>query len=91
MKLVVRVSTSYWSDDRGLHCKKDITYLKRKSSGFNLLEDNASDCGAEEVFPRITNLSECKDGIYRVDVCNVIKDWDSGYVEDYDFKLIEIN
>lgn len=36
---VVRLTTSYWSDKRGLHIKKDIILLKKLSYGFNLLDE----------------------------------------------------
>jgi hypothetical protein len=39
------------------------------------------------VFPRIINLDACADGIYTVLVCNERRDWESGYVEDYDYQL----
>lgn len=36
----------------------------------------------------IINLDECGDGLYEVVVCNETHDWESGYVDGYDLKLI---
>lgn len=85
---VVRIRTSSWSDRQGIHLKKDIILLKRKSKGFNILEEDISNIGANEVVSRLINLDECKDGLYIVTTCNEKRDWESGYVDDYDYRLV---
>ena len=87
-EVVVRLKTSCWSDKRGIHTKRSLTYLKRKCKGYNILEEDASNIGADEVFPRIVNLDECEDGVYYVITTNVQTDWESGDVEDYDYRLV---
>lgn len=44
--------------------------------------------GADEVFPRITNIAQCEDGIYVVVTCNESRDYETGIIDDYDYKLV---
>lgn len=85
---VVRVVTTSWLDGKGLHTKRSLNVLKRKSFGQNYLQEECSAIGAEEAVASIINLEEVKDGIYEVIVCNVSRDIESGYVDDWDLKLI---
>lgn len=88
-QLVVRLKTSYYNSPRGIHVKTDIITLKRKTTAdWNILKEDADATGPEEVICRITNLYECQDGIYEVVTCNEHRDYWSGYIEDYDYKLI---
>jgi hypothetical protein len=87
-RCVVRVQTSAWGDKRGVHIKKSLTYLRRQCIGFNVLEEDVSAIGAEDVVSRIINLDKCKDGMYQVVACNERRDWETGYVDDYDLKLV---
>lgn len=86
-KSVVRLRTSVWLDSRGLHSRKTLTLLKRKSSGRKLLFADAEEMGAEYVAPRILNLDLCDDGVYEVVACNEHRDWETGLVDDYDYRL----
>lgn len=86
---VVRLTTSYWKDDKGLHQRKDLLFLKRKSKGFNILKEDASDIGVEDVMIRINNLFDCVDGVYKVITIDHEKNWESGAIEDYDYKLVK--
>jgi len=87
----VRLTTSMWKNERGLHFKKSLTYLKRQCAGFNILEEDTCSIGAEEVVPRIINLLDVPDGIYQVATCNESKDWETGFVDDYDYLLVAIS
>lgn len=88
-RCVVRLKTTSWADKRGLHQKKSLTFLRRQCEGFNVLEEDAGAIGADEVLPRILNLNECADGIYNVVVCNESRDFETGYINDYDYKLVK--
>lgn len=88
---VVRLKTSIWLDERGAHIKKSLNFLKRKSSGYNILKEDSQMVGADEVLPRIVNIDSVADGIYEVTTCNESKDWETGYVDDYDYKLLPFN
>ena len=85
---VVKLVTSSWCDKRGLHIRRDMLAVKRKSRGHQCLEEDCSMISPDEVWPRIVNLNECKDGLYEVVICNEWKDWETGHIEDYDYKLL---
>ena len=87
-KCVVRVKTTVWSDKRGLHTKRSLTFLRRRCEGVNILEEDVGAIGAEEVTSRIPNLWEVKDGVYTLVTCNDRRDYETGYIEDYDYKLV---
>ena len=63
---VVRVKTTYWSDNRGMYSKKAITYLKRKSGDYNPLLEDCMAMSVMDTFPLILNLDQCEDGLYSV-------------------------
>ena len=86
---VVRLKTSYWcTTKRGISQRKDITILKRKSHGYHVLLEDISNMDIDEIFSRIVNLDGCVDGVYEIVACNPQKDWETGYVDDYDYRLI---
>jgi hypothetical protein len=87
-RCVVRLTTSTWSDERGVYKKQSITYLKRLCFEYNILDEDSKNIGANEVIEKIVNLHECEDGIYKVITCNPSYDWESGYLDDYDYQLI---
>jgi hypothetical protein len=86
--LVVRLKRSTWHDSNGMYQKISIMRLKRKSNRFDFLNEECNMIGANETFPRIINLNECKDGIYQIVICNEHRDWETGIIDDYDFQLI---
>lgn len=85
---VIRLQTSLWHDKRGCYIRKSLTYLKRKCVGYNILEE---DCGAvgAEILENIENLYDCEDGVYEVVMTNISHDFESGYVDDYDYRLVK--
>lgn len=83
-KVVGRIVTSTWMDERGVHSKKEFLYLKRLSVGDNFLQYDE----AEYVCKSIVNWNEVTDGIYEVDVINISRDWETGYVDGWEYKLI---
>lgn len=85
---VVRLSTSYYKTKRGYAVRRDLITLKRKSSGHQILDEEVYNIGPEEALCNIINLDSCKDGVYEITVCNVTKDWESGYADDWDLKLV---
>lgn len=88
---VVRLSTTFYQCGRGgLHQKKSITFLRRKCKGYNVLSEDAYNSSVEDTFSRIINIDECKDGVYEVVTCNESRDFESGHIDDYDFKLVPI-
>ena len=87
-RCVVRLRTTMWADKTGLHMKKSLTFLRRKSEGFNLIEEDIGAVGAEQVLSRILNIDECQDGIYEVVTCNESRDYETGYIDCYDYRLV---
>ena len=85
---IVRLTTNYWDDKKGLYLKKSVTILKRKCNGYNIIQEDTDNMGADEVVSRIVNLYSIEDGIYQVVICNESRDWETNNVEDYDYKLI---
>lgn len=86
---IFRLQTSCWHDQRSLHVKKSLTRLKRLSPGdYEHILDEAVNIGAYDAIEMITNLSECKDGIYKAVVIDEQIDWETGFVEDWRYKLV---
>jgi hypothetical protein len=85
-KLVVRLTTNMYHTKDCLVFKKTIKILKRLSNNDYIFED-CNMVGADEVIPRIINLHELKDGVYEINTCNEKKDWETGYVEEWDYYL----
>lgn len=90
-KCVVRLRTTAWTDARGVHRKQSITFLRNKCNGFNVLDEDSKNSDAESIFDRIPDLSAYDDGVYEVITCNETRDWETGYVDDYDYKLIPLD
>lgn len=89
-RCVVRIKTAYWHSPRGIHMRKDITYLRRLCSGFNILEEDAANIGAD-VWENIDHkLDELTDGIYEVTTCNHSHCTETGYLDAWDLRFTRI-
>ena len=88
---IVKLTTSCWRSNRGIHIRRDITTQKRLSDGYQVLMEDAEILNADEIFHSITNLDDCQDGLYVVETTNIIRDWETGYIDSYDYKLIPFN
>jgi len=87
-KVIVRLKRSWWGDAKGLHQRVDISYLRRKSAGFNFVAEDHAYEGGDVTWSRFVNIDECCDGVYEVLMCNVKRDYETGDIDDYDFKLV---
>ena len=86
---VARLRDTYWQDARGeLHYRRSLRTMRRLSTGYYWLEEDATQIGAQEVIQRIVNLQECSPGLYIVVPCNMRSDWETGLVDSYDYKLV---
>lgn len=88
MHLIFRLSRSAWPSKGGIQIKTSLTLLKKKSAGFNLFEEDISQTTAMDVADRITNLSQCEDGVYQLVMCNQRRDYETGNIEEWDYKLL---
>lgn len=89
-RVIVRISTSYWSDNNGIYSRKSIKKLKRKSFGYDPLGEEIFASGAEDTWKTFLNLDGLNDGIYEMIPSYVggqtyDGDWD-GYCE---FNFVE--
>jgi hypothetical protein len=87
-KTVVRVTTSAYKTQRGFAWRREVSYQRRLCQGFNVIEDDIGMTGADQVWERIINLFEVKDGLYNLVLCNISTDWETGHVEDWDYQLL---
>lgn len=87
---IVRLRTEIWADKRGMHTKKSLVFMRKQCQGFNILEEDITADGAQDVMPRIINLEDCEDGLYEAVACNESTDWESGHIDSYDYKLVPI-
>lgn len=85
---VVKITTYYYSTNRGLRIQKTIDILKKKCKGINVLTEDLSAIGAQEVAENIININEVRDGVYKVVTCNEHRDWETGDIDEYQYKLI---
>lgn len=85
---VVRVTTSAWNDEKGFHIRKSIRWMRRKSVGHNALEEEIDMVGSDEASRKIINLTEVEDGLYVVVIVNISRDYETGYSDDWDYKLV---
>ena len=51
-------------------------------------EEDISGAGPDLAYKQITNLDKCEDGVYELAVTNISRDWETGYVDDYDYELV---
>ena len=89
-KTIAKVQTTVWADKRGIHKKRSLIFLRRRCIGYNVLEEEITDVGRADGLDRVINFDDCKDGIYRVEVCNETTDYDSGYVDYWEYRLVPV-
>ena len=88
--VVVSIKTSYWSDHSGLYQKKSIKFLKKQCKGHNFILEDISQTGADLVINNISNLDEVTDGKFKIIMNNFLPDYETGHIEDWDYKLVPI-
>lgn len=89
--VVVKIQTDMWYDCRGFYTKKNYKFLKRKSDPNSLnhiLEDLS--CGGVDSLMKTLINKDASDGIYKLYITNISTDWETGYVDDYDWELEKI-
>lgn len=89
-RTVVRLSTSAWLSGNAVFQSRCLRLMKRRSCGEcpEYFIEDANNIGASEMLANIVNFNESPDGLYVLSICNVRKDWETGHVDDYDYKLV---
>lgn len=88
-RVVIRVTTCYWKSVNGFHSRKDCVIRKRLSGkAHSWLDDEIDGCGVDIFMEHLIGLDTCKDGLYEIVSCNVSRDWETGYIDGCDWKLI---
>lgn len=87
-KCVVRLRTTAYSNKKGVYLTKNLTYLKRKCVGFNILEEDVYDLPTTELIEHIVNFNTTGDGVYEVVMCNIITCWETGAMDGWDYMLV---
>ena len=90
-RMVVRLRRSTWHDPDGVYQRIGLRYLKRHTEGFNVFDDECSNIGADDVLGKVINLNACDDGVYELVLCNAHRDYETGHVEDWDYRLVPFN
>jgi hypothetical protein len=91
-RVVVKVTTSKYRTKRGFAKTRFVEFLRRKSDSDLIysIEEDSSCGGADSVVDRIINLNEVEDGIFLMIWLNERRDWETGNVEEWDYKLVPI-
>lgn len=86
---VVRLTTQCWQDDRGVNITRRVRWLKQQSHEQSLwgVTEDVNDGGPHEFVRRIVNLNETPDGVYVLRPMNLCSDWETGIIEDWDYRL----
>jgi hypothetical protein len=65
--------------------------MRKLCTGYNLLEDETVNIGALDIISRISFVHDVADGLYEVVICNESRDFETGYIDDYDLRLVPFN
>ena len=83
-RLIVMVTTSNYLSGNKMVSKRELYPLKRKSQlSFHDMFPDPIEC-----MNSITNFHEVDEGIYEVIMINESRDWETGYLDDWEYKLI---
>lgn len=84
---VYRVGTEAFQRGKTFVYARTLTRVARKSN-WEPVEEEVYNVGAREGLESITNLLEVPDGLYYVVTTNEQRDWETGYIDSYDLKLV---
>ena len=92
VKCVVRVQTEAYKKGDTYFYGKSIRVLKRKTT-YDFVKDEVDNIGIIDGLENIINLSGVHNGVYEVVVAHESYDFESGYLDDWSFKLVpyEVN
>lgn len=84
---VVRVGTESFKRGDTYFYGRTIRVIKKKTE-VDYLSDDCQQVGTQEAIENILNINTVEDGIYQLVFCNVSKDYETGYIDDFNFKLV---
>lgn len=90
-RCVIKLTTEYYvGKDGSLNYKKVLKPLLKKciNYGRDMLLEDAQNGGVDCTLQNIINLDICGDGIYEVVTCNITRDWETGYVDSWEYQLV---
>lgn len=62
--------------------------MRKHCYGLNLLEEELGSVGPIDTLERIANIGTCDDGLYEVKAYNESYDYETGYIDNYDLRLV---
>lgn len=89
-KLVVKLETStFFRSNNNVLCRETrLTVLKSKSDfGFNAIGIDDPYCNWDEIL----NINDVPDGVYELAMCNMSVDVETGYADEWDYILKELD
>jgi hypothetical protein len=79
----------YVSQYGEVHTKQGIKFLKRKSCKgchqCSFIIDSMKECPDSVIMPKIVQSH-----LYSIRVTNQCRDWETGYIDDYDIEVFEV-
>lgn len=84
---VVRMGTEAFKRGDTYFYGRTIRVIKKKTE-VDYLHEDCQNVGIQEAIENILNIHIVKDGIYQLVFCNVSKDCETGYIDDFNFKLL---
>lgn len=85
---IVKIKTEAFKRGDSYFYGKSIRVIKRLTT-FDLLSEESGMIGIQEALENILNINETlKNGYYELVVCHKSFDIESGYLDDWNFKLI---
>lgn len=87
-QVVVRVRTSTYPYRNGFVRNKSVTVLRKHTTGHDFVNHDIEMIGADLFADKIVNLNSVDDGLYIVSIVDIKRDWETGYVDDYRYRLI---
>lgn len=85
---VVRVGTEGFKRGDTYFYGRTIRVIRRKTK-YDLLHDDCQQVGIQEAIENILNINSVEDGLYQLLMCNISKDCETGYIDDFNLKLVK--
>lgn len=90
---VVKIKTESFKRGDAYFKGKSLRVLKRKSKGpiLDCFLEDINCTSVDWVMFKIVNFSQVPNGLYQLIIVNEYRDYETGYVEDWNYKLISFS